>query len=152
MQTIYAILALMVITVIVFGQKQSVSRAEMLMMRSELATVAEGVMTNRLNNLQSVDFDDLDVWDDSTFTDTVAVGAGELTFELTAEVLPVKRNGSGDFVEDTGANPEYKEIKLNIRGPFETDAVAIRLPETYDDKGVMGERRIYPKETYPTSF
>jgi|SRR5690554_3585093 hypothetical protein len=139
-QTMLAMLALLILTMISVNQRRSIVHNRQQIMRNELATVAAGKLTERLDLLGGLPFEELD---DLPATEEVSVEAmgTTLEFEIHTEVEPVEVDSSGQVVS-TGSGENFRRVTLRIRGPVDGSG-PVALPRDASGKGTITMQRVY---------
>lgn len=139
-QTMLAMLALLILTMISLNQRQSIVHNRQQIMRNELATVAAGKLTERLDLLGGLPFEELDDLPDDEEVSVEAMGT-TLEFEIQAEVEPVEIDSTGQVVS-TGSGDDYRRVTLRIRGPIDGSG-PVALPRDAGGNGTITMQRVY---------
>lgn len=156
-QTVLALFALAMATMFSLNQRELTTRAQLNMMKNEVAVVATGIASEAFDHIGSLPFDGngavvrltqltvasqfggVDTWDDATDMDDfhgqrkvveVVTDRGSFEVHVLADVSYVI-NHNGAFVR-TGARQWLKEVTLTLEGPLGYRAEVTRVFSYYD--------------------
>lgn len=114
-QTIYAIIALMLLSLFVFQQRRSTIRMQQTMVHNAVAVVAHGVAVERLSKIRSMSYDQ------ATANDTFINSASELT--------PVQEFGPSQDVENDDVD-DFHGASVNVERAVGEGTLTFRVETT----------------------
>ena len=114
LETRFSILALGLLSMVAFQVQQHLTSNRMQMILSEVHLVASGVATEHLDQVSTMDFEEIMDFDDDQRTTLVVFGSDTLSFDLTTSVRFVERQG--DVFVTTQEETDYQEVNVAIHG------------------------------------
>ncbi len=114
LETRFSILALGMLSLVAFQVQQHLTSNRMQMIVSEVHLVASGVGTEHLDQVNTMDFEEIMDFDDDQRTTHVVFDSDTLSFDLTTSVRFVERQG--DVFVTTQEETDYQEVNVTIRG------------------------------------
>ncbi len=114
LETRFSILALGMLSLVAFQVQQHLTSNRMQMILSEVHLVASGVGTEHLDQVNTMDFEEIMDFDDDQRTRHVVFDSDTLSFDLTSSVRFVERQG--DVFVTTQEETDYQEVNVTIRG------------------------------------
>ena len=126
LETRFSILALGMLSLVAFQVQQHLTSNRMQMIVSEVHLVASGVGTEHLDQVNTMDFEEIMDFDDDQRTTHVVFDSDTLSFDLTTSVRFVERQG--DVFVTAQEETDYQEVTVAIRGLLDS---AVRMSRIY---------------------
>ena len=114
LETRFSILALGLLSMVAFQVQQHLTSNRMQMILSEVHLVASGVGTEYLDQVNTMDFEEIMDFDDDQRTTLVVFDSDTLSFDLTSSVRFVERQG--DVFVTAQEETDYQRVNVTIRG------------------------------------
>ncbi len=114
LETRFSILALGLLSMVAFQVQQHLTSNRMQMILSEVHLVASGVGTEHLDQVNTMDFEEIMDFDDDQRTTLVVFDSDTLSFDLTSSVRFVERQG--DVFVTAQEETDFQEVNVTIRG------------------------------------
>ena len=125
METRFAILALMLLSMLAYQFTQHLALSQQEMMRGEVQLIASGVGTEYLNEANTLDFSGIQGLNGNTQTNDVVIDGATFSFDLeTAVQFMTKENHA--FVS-TGDVTDFQQVRVTIDGLLDTKISMSRI-------------------------